>query len=81
MQVIINYQLSIINYLTYSEIKNNILFCQGKIHASSEALTHAVLYEICTDIQAVIHIHDKHFWQKNIHILPTSDEKAAYGTS
>jgi L-ribulose-5-phosphate 4-epimerase len=66
--------------VTYSKIKNNILFCQGKIQASSESLTHAVLYELSADIQAVIHIHEKKFWHKNIDKLPTSDKKAEYGT-
>jgi hypothetical protein len=66
--------------VTYWKIKNNLLFCQGKIQASSEALTHAVLYDINTDIQVVIHIHNNLFWKKNLNKLATSDEKAEYGT-
>jgi L-ribulose-5-phosphate 4-epimerase len=64
----------------YWKIKNNILFCQGGAQASSEALTHAALYEICSDIQTVIHIHNANFWQANLDVLPTSDKKSAYGT-
>jgi L-ribulose-5-phosphate 4-epimerase len=64
----------------YWKIKNNILFCQGRTQASSESLTHAGLYEIHHDIQAVIHIHNANFWHKNLDVLPTSDKKSAYGT-
>lgn len=66
--------------VTYSNIENNLLFCQGRIPASSEALTHAVLYNTNTDIQAVIHIHNNLFWKKNLNKLATSDQKAEYGT-
>ena len=64
----------------YWKIKDNMLFCKGRIQASSEALTHAILYEVCADIQTVIHIHNKNFWHANIDVLPTSDKKSAYGT-
>lgn len=53
---------------------------KGEHKPSSEALSHAMIYEIHPDIQAVIHIHSKPLWefmQRN-HALATTAE---YGTA
>ncbi len=66
--------------VTYFNIKNNIVFCKGKIKASSEALAHGNLYANIPNCQIVIHIHSSNLWQKYYNVLPTTNEKIVYGT-
>ena len=61
------------------DIKNNSISCIGKTKASSESLTHAAVYEVAPDCQAVVHVHSKYLWDKYLHKLPTTEE-VAYGT-
>jgi ribulose-5-phosphate 4-epimerase/fuculose-1-phosphate aldolase len=56
------------------------LDCRGPIMASSESMSHGVIYRECRDIQGVIHIHNKPLWEKLMHKVPTTDNTAAYGT-
>ncbi len=42
------------------------VFSKGLHKPSSEALSHAMIYEIHSDIQAVIHVHSKPLWQMMI---------------
>ncbi len=68
------------SYVYNFNINKNVVFCKGKIKASSEALTHAAFYTIHTDIKAVTHIHNTNFWLKNLDILPTTPHNIPYGT-
>ncbi|MBT4290466.1 MAG: class II aldolase/adducin family protein [Deltaproteobacteria bacterium] len=61
-------------------LKKNQVVCSGKVHASSESMTHAAVYDCDPTIKAVIHIHSKKFWQILKYQLPTSDPSAKYGT-
>lgn len=63
----------------YNFIKNSLI-CKGPIKASSESLSHAVIYECSSDTNAVIHIHDINLWKKFIDKLPTTDKNISYGT-
>ncbi len=56
------------------------VFSEGEFKPSSEALSHAMIYEVHPDIQAVIHIHARPLWQMMIdtHTLATTAE---YGTA
>lgn len=58
----------------------NELWSCGLIDASSESLTHAMLYELSTDIQAVVHIHHDQLWQNTLHHWPTTPDKSEYGS-
>ena len=62
------------------DIKTNTLQCAGRTKASSESLSHAASYEANAQIKAVIHIHSAALWAKYKGVLPTSSDKAAYGT-
>ena len=62
------------------DIPGNQLWCIGQTIASSESLTHAAIYQSNQEIQAVLHIHSKNLWKKYMNKLPTSSQKAAYGT-
>ena len=66
--------------VTYWNIKNNSLYCQGKTKASSEALTHANLYDKIADCQIVIHIHNAIIWHRYYNILPTTSKEIVYGS-
>jgi len=59
---------------------NNYIECKGQIEASSESLSHAIVYESSSLIQAVVHIHSINLWNKYLNILPTTNMSAKYGT-
>lgn len=62
------------------DIAKNLVICEGPIIASSESMSHAVIYQECPEVNAVIHIHHMGLWKKWKHRLPTTDESATYGT-
>lgn len=66
--------------VTQVDIAANSLVCRGPIQASSEAMTHAVIYRCNTAVQAVIHVHDKHRWKQLLNVAPTTDASVPYGT-
>jgi len=61
-------------------IDANTVVCEGKIHASSESMTHATVYACAPDARAVIHIHSRPHWDKLLNAIPTTSASAAYGT-
>jgi polar amino acid transport system ATP-binding protein len=46
--------------------------------ASSESLTHCMIYDSDPRLQCVIHIHNEHLWRKYLNVLPTSH--SSYGS-
>lgn len=66
--------------VTRIDIDHNKLSCRGPIIASSESMSHGVMYNEKKDINAVIHIHHLDLWQELLHQVPTTDDKATYGT-
>ncbi len=66
--------------VTSYDIERNEVSCTGPVQASSEALTHAAIYELTTDIKAVVHVHSKALWDKYLDKLPTTGSEIAYGT-
>ena len=58
----------------------NSLTCTGPIKASSESLSHAVVYECSPETNAVIHIHNLDMWEKYIYKFPSTKAHALYGT-
>ncbi len=68
---------SIVNY----DVSANSVDCIGPLNASSETMTHAVIYENDPiEINAVIHIHNKSIWEKLMWRIPTTREDVPYGT-
>ena len=61
-------------------IENNELLCKGPVKASSEALSHAAIYQSQPLVDVVLHIHHFSAWNKYMYDLPTTDPSAAYGT-
>ncbi|NET03955.1 MAG: class II aldolase/adducin family protein [Symploca sp. SIO2B6] len=66
--------------VTSFDIGRNCLTCEGQIQASSESLTHAVLYEADATVNAIIHVHHLKLWQKLMYKVPTSAQDVPYGT-
>jgi ribulose-5-phosphate 4-epimerase/fuculose-1-phosphate aldolase len=60
--------------------EQNTLTCRGPIQASSEALTHAAIYEANPAIQGVIHVHHLQLWQSLMGKVPTTAPEIEYGT-
>ena len=77
--------LATLNESHYSLVTNynlstNSVTCVGALKASSESLTHALIYECSAAVNAVIHIHNLKLWTNFIHHFPTSSENISYGT-
>jgi len=62
------------------DVKKNRVWCSGPIKASSETMSHAVIYQNCPEVNAVIHIHDLSLWKSIVHQAPTTDASVPYGT-
>ncbi len=66
--------------VTQVNYEKNSLVCEGPVMASSESLSHAMIYESSDQTNAVIHIHHLKMWQTWLGQAPTTDKNAAYGT-
>jgi len=64
---------------SFDHLKNH-LYCTGPIKASSESMTHGMLYRADSSINAVIHIHNEPMWRHFTGKIPTSDPSVPYGT-
>lgn len=62
------------------DIAGNWVHCRGPVPASSESLTHAMLYACDPQIGAVLHIHQIDLWRKLLGVVPTSGADVPYGT-
>jgi hypothetical protein len=66
--------------VTDCDIRSGIVRCSGPIQASSEAMTHAAIYNLGDAIGAVVHVHSPALWRDKQGELPTTDRHVAYGT-
>ncbi len=66
--------------VTGFDLAQNSVTCEGPIQASSESLTHAMLYGLSGEIQAVIHIHHRDLWARLLNKVPTTSKAVPYGT-
>jgi len=66
--------------VTNYNLSTNTVTCMGPVKASSESLTHALIYECSAATNAVIHIHNLDLWNRLLHHAPTSSENISYGT-
>lgn len=66
--------------VTACDVAANKVRCEGPVRASSEAMTHAAIYELSRDIEAVVHVHSRELWDRHLNRLPTTDPDVAYGT-
>ena len=66
--------------VTDFNLDKNRVTCVGPIKASSESLTHAMLYDCAKDTNAVFHVHHAGLWKKMLHAVPTTKATIEYGT-
>ena len=66
--------------VTAYDIAANEVWCTGPVQASSEAMTHAAIYELNPGIGAVVHVHSKTLWDRHLDKLPTTNNEIGYGT-
>lgn len=66
--------------VTEFDIEKNMVHCLGPILASSEAMSHAVIYQTCPDVFGVIHVHHAQLWEHLLDRVPTTAEGATYGS-
>lgn len=62
------------------DLAKNWLRCSGPLKASSEALTHAALYDLDTQCGAIIHVHHRKWWEELLDKVPTTLPSIPYGT-
>lgn len=63
------------------DLHKNTAKVQGPLEASSEALTHAAVYQGNSQIHAVFHIHSRPIWEKMItNNYPATAQDIPYGT-
>ena len=62
------------------DLEKNSLTAVGPILASSESLTHAVIYEYNKSVNAIIHIHNSEMWNQLMNKIPTTNKSVEYGT-
>jgi hypothetical protein len=66
--------------VTVVDLDRNFLRSTGETPPSSEALTHAALYQVNGSIRAVVHVHSSAIWEACRHRLPTTKDDVPYGT-
>jgi ribulose-5-phosphate 4-epimerase/fuculose-1-phosphate aldolase len=66
--------------VTDFDLSKNSLICRGTVKASSESLSHGVLYRLDSAIDAVIHVHHSGLWKKLLFKVPTTEKGIPYGT-
>lgn len=66
--------------VTDYNIFTNEVWCKGSVKASSESMTHAMIYENDLLAEAVIHIHSSALWKQLIDKVSTSKKEVPYGT-
>lgn len=62
------------------DLSQNQLTCRGPIQASSESMSHGVIYQTSNRINAVIHVHSADLWKRLLHRVPTTGKDITYGT-
>jgi L-ribulose-5-phosphate 4-epimerase len=67
--------------VTAYDIDKNSLTARGPVIASSESLTHAMIYECASGIHAVMHVHHPGLWRMLLDNFPFTRENIAYGTT
>lgn len=66
--------------VTGFDVARNTIRCTGPIIASSESMSHAVIYRHCPEANGVIHVHHARLWSFLLHRVPTTAESATYGS-
>ena len=67
--------------VTACDPQHNTLRAQGPVKPSSEAMTHAVIYNKLPQVEAVVHVHSPHLWSHAQQLgLAVTNPAVEYGT-
>ncbi|MBT8092372.1 MAG: class II aldolase/adducin family protein [Gammaproteobacteria bacterium] len=66
--------------VTSWSVHGNRVCCVGQVQASSEAMTHAAIYQLDLNVGAIVHVHSGELWRGHLNRLPTTNPDVAYGT-
>jgi hypothetical protein len=67
--------------VTKAETSKNRIEAKGLVKPSSEALTHAAVYALASDIHYVFHVHSPDIWSRRAALcLPQTGAEIPYGT-
>lgn len=66
--------------VTDIQIDQNTVFCTGPIKASSETMSHAVIYQSLPQVKVVMHVHSLPLWEDLLNKLPSTTSSVPYGT-
>ncbi|HYE35729.1 class II aldolase/adducin family protein [Methylocaldum sp.] len=67
--------------VTGFDLEQNLIIAQGPIPPSSEALTHAAVYQTASGIGCVLHVHSPEIWEQAESLaIPFTDRQVGYGT-
>ncbi|MCH9698781.1 MAG: class II aldolase/adducin family protein [Gammaproteobacteria bacterium] len=67
--------------VTSASPEHNSIAATGEIHPSSEAMTHASIYQAVASAQTIVHIHHPLIWTLTDTLgLASTDQSVAYGT-
>jgi ribulose-5-phosphate 4-epimerase/fuculose-1-phosphate aldolase len=67
--------------VTNAEVSIHRIEAKGQVKPSSEALTHAAVYALASDISFVFHVHSPDIWNRRVMLnLPQTGAEIPYGT-
>jgi len=67
--------------VTEADTRANRVLAEGPMAPSSEALTHAMLYQVDTSVQFIFHVHSPALWHGAADLgIPVTNPTVAYGT-
>lgn len=62
------------------DIQKNWVKCVGETIASSESMSHAIIYQQYAHVNAIFHVHNLELWKELLWKIPTTPESAPYGS-
>ena len=67
--------------VTNYDLEENTLTAKGPVVASSESLTHAMIYETQSNMNVVMHVHHLDLWRYLLNAHLSTNSTAEYGTT
>ena len=61
-------------------LQKNKVKCTGRYPASSESMTHYMIYKLSNKVNSIIHIHNSKLWNVLMDKMPCTQRNSAYGT-
>lgn len=69
-----------LSVVTDFSLERNWVACRGPLRASSESLTHGIVYVSRPDVAGIIHVHSEQLWTRSAQTLPRTSSDAEAGT-